>query len=164
MRRKPVETHEAPKSFTPGPWYWDFNPRSRYVRLEQAGPRGGVVMLFGRYGMDGATPMFCDGSEYRLVQKAECFGKPYPNREHHADWCQYIDHPDARLIAAAPDLYGACKRVTAALVAGSIPYSAAYVSGEDWNPEAHIEVTLTIADARAIYAALSKADGKDGTK
>lgn len=29
---------------------------------------------------------------------------PFVGREHHATWCQSVTHPDARLIAAAPDL------------------------------------------------------------
>lgn len=27
-----------------------------------------------------------------------------PGREHHSDWFRDIDHPDARLIAAAPEM------------------------------------------------------------
>src|SRR5882762_9912358 len=52
----------------------------------------------------------------------------------------------------------ALKRVAAALVASS--HSEKYVSEDDWNPDAHVEIVLTIADARAVYAALAKAEGK----
>lgn len=42
---------------------------------------------------------------------------PFPGREHHKSWLQNVVHPDARLIAAAPDLLEVLKTVTAHLVA-----------------------------------------------
>lgn len=64
------------------------------------------VMKFARYGMQGAQPVFrVDGR----MTKASEIAEPEPGREHHADWHRVINHPDARLIAAAPDLLEAAK-------------------------------------------------------
>jgi hypothetical protein len=42
---------------------------------------------------------------------------------------------------------------------GDSTFSESYVNEQDWNPKAHIEITLTIADARAVYAALNVLNG-----
>lgn len=60
---------------------------------------------------------------------------------------------NARLIAAAPQLLAACEPVDAA-AAMKTPFWE-----EDWNPDAHVEITLTIAECRAIRAAIAKANG-----
>jgi len=83
---------------TPGPWAWETTP-SGEVRL-QTPDRGKLyVMGFARKGMQGAQPRFSlwgDGARERrggiMHNFAEAGG---------------ADHPDARLIAAAPDLLGA---------------------------------------------------------
>ncbi len=44
---------------------------------------------------------------------------------------------------------------------GSESFGESYVNETDWNPEAHVSVTLTIGDLRAVYAALRTApEGK----
>lgn len=95
---------------TPGPWRWEINPKGRTIRL-----CGGarplydlIVMDFVRWGMVNAQPRFTvDG----LMCKAEDFKRVAPNREHHAAWFQLLSHPDANLIAAAPDLLALAKKL-----------------------------------------------------
>jgi len=41
------------------------------------------------------------------------FAVPVAGREHHSYWFQGLSHPDADLIAAAPDLLAACRLVHA---------------------------------------------------
>ncbi len=68
-----------------------------------------TVMDFARWGMGHAVPRFRDTSEDgmnlmdRLCDKPEWVA-PEPGREHHKSWHQLVTHPDARLIAAAPEL------------------------------------------------------------
>lgn len=94
--------------FTPGPWRWEINLKSRSIDLVGGRPRFDMHLLtFQRWGMTGATPAFISLDPMKLITKAEAFAVPIVGREHHASWCQTLDHPDANLIAAAPDLYAA---------------------------------------------------------
>ena len=57
--------------------------------------------------MNGAAPVFWFWDYNKAVGKparADELAVAVDGREHHADWFADIDHPDARLIAAAPDL------------------------------------------------------------
>ena len=89
-------------SYTPGPWEWVVNKTYKQVTL--VGHRDGLrelVMDFVRWGMNGAKPRLnCAG----LMRPADGLCEVIRGREHHASWCQTINHPDARLIAAAPDM------------------------------------------------------------
>jgi hypothetical protein len=95
-------------SHTRGPWRWEVNLTSRVISLEGGYPQYDMtVMDFTRWGMNGAQPRFVvDG----LLYKAEEFKRVAPEREHHARWFQLLDHPDANLIAAAPDLLEGLKQ------------------------------------------------------
>lgn len=42
-----------------------------------------------------------------IMRRAVDLSVPQPGREHHADWWRIIEHPDASLIAAAPELLAA---------------------------------------------------------
>lgn len=55
------------------------------------------------------------------MKNAYDFANPVAGREHHAKWFQDIDHPDARLIAAAPDLLAACEAVLEIGIAAEHP-------------------------------------------
>ena len=95
----PEQKIAAPEKHTHGPWYWHIDKKNKEVYLRSSKM---YVMGFCRYAMYGAQPIFLN--ELRLTQKAENFSAVVPGREHHADWYQTIDHPDARLIAAAPEM------------------------------------------------------------
>lgn len=105
----------APK-FTPGPWAW-FGNRSSGVYLATPDRGRRYIMGFRRYGMNGAQPTFCIGNIMQpaaeLVSFAVGDGTARGFKEADGDASVYrcdvreIDHPDARLIAASPDLYDA---------------------------------------------------------
>lgn len=75
-----------------------------------------TVMDFARWGLGGAVPRFRDTSEDgfnlmdRLCDNPEWIA-PEPGREHHKSWHLLVTHPDARLMAAAPDLLAALEGV-----------------------------------------------------
>lgn len=93
------------QKFTPGPWKFEVNPATHDVKLMSGAFMRPFVMGFARYGLQGAQPMFpVNGC---MVEASE-IATPEPGREHHAGWHRIIDHPNARLIAAAPELLGAC--------------------------------------------------------
>ena len=98
---------------TPGPWRWEFNAKHKSVSLVGGIPTFDLTVVdFERWGMGGAVPSFRDTFEsgmntmYRLCDKPDWI-TPFPGRKHHAHWCADVIHPDARLIAAAPDLLAA---------------------------------------------------------
>ena len=103
---------------TPGPWRWEINRRSKTIELVGGRPRfDKIVMDFERWGISGAAPRFnaeITGDElnimFRVSDRADWIA-PFPGRDHHADWCASVIHPDARLIEAAPDLLAALKAV-----------------------------------------------------
>ena len=65
---------------------------------------------------------------------------------------------NALLISASPDLLEAVKPIAEELT--NREHSAEYLACDNWNPEAHIEITVTIAEARRIYKAIAKAEGR----
>ena len=99
---------------TPGPWRWEVNLRHKDIQLCGGVPRYDLtVMDFVRYGMDGAQPRFniAEKPGMNLMHKSNTLTEVVEGREHHADWFQTIKHPDAQLIAAAPDLLDAALKL-----------------------------------------------------
>ena len=95
---------------TRGPWAWEVSRVSHTVEL--CGGKGGhdlTVMSFARWGMRKAAPVFWfwKGNTSDEPKRADKLAVPEPGREHHSDWFQRIDHPDARRIARVPDLEAA---------------------------------------------------------
>jgi len=87
---------------TPGPWAWCGYGSVRNLYLMAHAPMRPVVMDFTRWGMTGAAPRFnVDGIMHRADELLDTIG--------HSKTIVGINHPDARLIAAAPDLLAACE-------------------------------------------------------
>ncbi len=88
---------------TKGPWKWLVNKSSKKVELCGSGIE---VLRFKRYGMQSATPTFTENYRGHKLQgiNAMDLAQEIKGREHHSDWCQTINHPDAYLIEAAPDM------------------------------------------------------------
>jgi len=132
---------------TPGPWRWEFNKKSKSVYLVGGKPKfDKTVMQFGRWGMGHAVPLFnsaITGNKYNIMERL-CdrpeWTKPFSGLEHHASWRMDVSHPDAVLMAAAPDLLQ---------VLQELQESASYWSEYD--------VPLGIVDR--INAAITKATG-----
>lgn len=101
--------------FTPGPWYWeatvspssDGRKVSPHVRLMTAGKPGGyTVLCFERMGMTSARPVFLNGN--MLAPYSE-----FVERVDHNGYGRLV-HPDALLIATAPELYAALEGLAGA--------------------------------------------------
>lgn len=81
------------------PWRFSINRQSKHMELIDY--RHNIIMDFARYGMQNGQARFgVDG----ILIDAKDLAVPFPGRDHHASWCAGIDHPDARLIEAAPEL------------------------------------------------------------
>ena len=150
--------------FTKGPWFWDLNRKSKQIRLSSVTGGCLTVMDFVRWGMSGASVRFRVGG---IMKPADSFGKVIPNREHHADWCQAIDHPDAHLIAASPDLYEACKiqhecgdpeKVSLYDEEGIEGWTWSHPDGREWTEASPWDQDPPMHPVAA--AALKKAEGK----
>lgn len=110
------EVGPAPDEPTPGPWRWELNLKSKKIELCGGVPRYDLsVMRFVRWGMTGAAPQVMQASPrgMNIMHHVKEFACKALGREHHADWFQTIDHPDMRLIEAAPDLLQACRKLLA---------------------------------------------------
>lgn len=100
-------------AYTPGPWRWEMNLKSKVLHLVGGDTRYDLtIMDFSRWGLGGAVASLRDPTVdgmnlmHRLCDRKDWIA-PFQGREHHADWCSDVTHPDMRLIAAAPDLYAA---------------------------------------------------------
>lgn len=89
------------------------NEKSKDVQLCGGKPKYDLtVMDFERWGMGGAIPRLRDPSDHGLLTRCLKWAKVVLGREHHAHWFKELDHPDARLIAAAPAMDLALQMLT----------------------------------------------------
>jgi len=97
---------------TPGPWIWDVNSAYHQMRLLTTHSGMYFVMGFRRWGTQSAAPAFQVFTKYegpvsergsRGLQRADKLLKSHPGKEHHEGYDDDIDHPDAQLIAHAPE-------------------------------------------------------------
>jgi hypothetical protein len=123
---------------TPGPWRWEVNEKFKSVSLCGGKPQfDKTVMDFVRWGMSGAAPRFLTNEI--ILERIDSFAVPHPERKHHASWFKIVNHPDACLIAAAPELYFWSKELLAALP-----------TSRDWlNPDIEQNLKSAIAKATA---------------
>jgi hypothetical protein len=119
---------------TPGPWRWEFNGKHRQLTLVGGRPRFDLtIMEFCRWGMWGAgvsmrdTVPEADGFNlmYKVHERPDWI-KSFKGRDHHKDWCAAVDHPDMRLMQAAPDMLEALE----ALINETDPFQLN--TGEPW--------------------------------
>jgi len=103
--------------FTPGPWRWEINLNGKSLHLVGGRPQFDLTLMdFERWGMGGATVRFRDlafdgmNLMHKLHERPDWIHS-FEGRKHHADWCADVIHPDARLIAAAPDLHSVVSRI-----------------------------------------------------
>lgn len=91
---------------TPGPWRWELNEKSKELQLCGGVPTFDLTVIdFARWGMDSAVARFrADVARLNLMHHAKDFAAVVVGREHHAEWFKTLNHPDANLIAAAPEL------------------------------------------------------------
>ena len=88
-------------SHTPGPWAWRGSPTHGGIYLASLTRGLPTAMDFVRLGMRNAQPRFPNGM---FMEKAQTMGVPeVPYRDN----IVAINHPNAHLIAAAPDLLDA---------------------------------------------------------
>lgn len=126
---------------TPGPWHW-FEREDGYVYLATPDRGHLYVMDFARKGMRGATPRF---SLWNGDDRGRQGGIMHDFLEAGGTL-----HPDARLIAAAPELLDA---LIEAVDCGMVPISSA----KDGGASTH---SRQVRCADMIRAALAKAAGE----
>lgn len=112
---------------TPGPWRWFGNTNSKQIYLATPDRGRQYVMCFERWGMNSASPAFqCDDHlmhradelvTYEVFPDAKSPDDPRLYRHDIVD----INHPDARLIAAAPDMYEMLKTISLRYKAAANP-------------------------------------------
>ncbi len=98
--------NRAAVEHTPGPWRWELNEKSKQLQLCGGVPKFDLTVIdLERWGMDSAIARFRTGGDgLNIMKRATEFGVAVQGREHHSQWFKAIDHPDANLISAAPDL------------------------------------------------------------
>lgn len=107
---------------TPGPWRWELNEKHKQLQLVGGKPTYDLTIIRpDRWGMHSATLEIRDTAHdgmnimHKLHDRRDWIA-PHPGRDHHADWCANVVHPDMRLIAAAPDLLAALQTAQMAML------------------------------------------------
>lgn len=151
--------------FTPGPWRWELNMKSKQVQLSGGNPKYDLtVMDFARWGMGGAAPRFReDVDRMNIMHRCEKWAIPQSGREHHARWFQILDHPDSLLIQAAPDLFHALWFEKQAKERANNHANECSYAGCDFKGCPHAEIWSDLEKAEEMKSsALAKALGKEG--
>ncbi|MBR8228063.1 hypothetical protein KDX05_07025 [Burkholderia vietnamiensis] len=110
---------------TPGPWRWEFNRKHKSMQLVGGVPKYDLtVMDFDRWGMGGAVVRLREDIDGMNLMRRLCdrsdWVTPFPGRDHHADWCAGVTHPDMKLIEAAPDMALVLEMLSAEADAGTV--------------------------------------------
>jgi len=137
---------------TPGPWRWEFNPDANRLALVGGEVRYDLKLLdFVRWGMQGGIARFRDPAfpNLNVMELPNKWAVPEKGREHHAERFNLIDHPDANLIAAAPDLLAACEKAE-----GFVKYALEFW---DWRNFPNLEES-----AQLLLKQLQEAKAKAG--
>jgi len=103
------ERLDALKGCTEGPWFWHVCVGTKQVQLIQARSGWRYIMNFIRWGTQGAQPRF---NVRMLMEKVTNLVTT-----DHNNTAREIDHPDARLIAMAPELLAENAELRARVVA-----------------------------------------------
>lgn len=106
--------HEVIQGYTPAPWRWEFNEKSKCIQICGGIPKYDlIVMDFVRYGMNGAQPRFnmLHENGMQVMENASKMGCVVEGREHHQSWFKSISHPDALLMIKAPEMLEMLKKV-----------------------------------------------------
>ncbi len=163
-----------PFPWTPGPWRWEVSLNSRRVELCGGPPKKGfgrydlTVMSFKRWGTQSAAPVFwhwnSEGGWIGKPKRADEIAVAAEGREHHERWFRLIDHPDARLMQAAPMLAEALAGMLDVWSGYSMPETDAAIlamqeAGYDrWSMQASIDVDNREAAALARTNPLSQGE------
>lgn len=100
---------------TAGPWYWHIDHSGR-ASLRTPDRGNLIVMDFGRMGMQGATPRFAEWPGIFSGTARQRLGGILMDAAHWFSPESGINHPDARLIAAAPDVLSELRAAEEAIV------------------------------------------------
>lgn len=102
---------------TPGPRRWEVSMKSKSLHLVGGKPQFDLTIIKPtRWGMGSATLLIRDTAHdgmnilHKLHERRDWI-TPFPGRDHHANWCAAVKHPDMQLIEAAPDLLDALRRM-----------------------------------------------------
>ncbi len=98
---------------TPGPWRWRVSKKGHSVQLVADDGMGSFVMGFDRWGTGSAAPCFRVNG---IMECARVLAVEIPGQEHNASWNMTLAHPDAHLIAMAPELLNALEMMV--MIAG----------------------------------------------
>ena len=138
--------------FTPGPWRWELNEKHKSIHLVGGKPMYDLTILQPiRWGMYSATFFIRDTAYdglnllHKLHERRDWITH-FDGRKHHVSWCADVNHPDMRLISAAPDLLEALELFVA--------------YDKTVNEDGLVSMEAYAKAIKAAHAAISKATGE----